>query len=126
MPVTPWSKGWGGGAFRQEVGPRGCPGSANSLPPRAEVPARRGRLRAGTACYRVTTSAALSAGTLITTVEPVTRTRCGAGWNDPRTLTAEPAIVMALDASDGAVMTYSPAWCAGAGNVMVAVIAALL
>jgi hypothetical protein len=53
----------------------------------------------------VTTSAALSDGTLTTTLLPDTLTDCGAGLNAPVTLTPEPAIVIAVEVSEGAVRT---------------------
>ena len=67
--------------------------------------------------------AALSAGMLTTTLLPETLTDCGLGLNDPLALTPEPAILMAVDESDGAVRTYSVAEVAAEARVMVTVIA---
>ena len=52
-------------------------------------------------------SAALPAGTPITALLPVTLIDTGDGLNAPLALIPEPAIVISVDVSDGAVRIYS-------------------
>src|SRR5947209_9256479 len=93
----------------------------------ARLPSRTGQVasigRAG--AQPVTTSAALSAGTVTVTFREPTGTGVGAGLNAPLALTGEPAIVTALADSDGAVSTYSLAVLAVPARLIVALIAAL-